>query len=163
MTPSFAPWVEPVAATFQRQRAELVELVRSVPAEAWERTSPNEEWTYRDLLGHLATRDPRDWRIILTAVVTKTRLDPADLPQEEETPINERLAAEVRALSIEEISQRLEADTEGMLQLLAKLTDDDEGRKQREFPMTLGEAIKLMPQHERMHMDQLRTALEGKR
>ena len=159
----YALWVEPIAATFREQRAELVELVRSIPEKAWTKTSPNEEWTYRDLLGHVATRDSRDWRLVLTAVVTKTRLDPAQLPVEEETPINEGLLAQVEELSPEQVARRLEADSDEMLDLLAKLNDEDADLRQHDFPMSLGEALSQMPQHERMHMEQLRTALtEGR-
>jgi len=158
---TFAGWVAPVVETFQRQRAELVALVRSLPAAAWDRPSPNEAWTYRELLGHLATRDPRDWRLILTAVVTKTPLKPADLPAEEETPINDGLLAEVAALSVDEVARRIESDTAEKLDLLSKLGEDDQHLKQADFPMSLGEALQLMPQHERSHIDQLATAREG--
>ncbi len=158
---TFASWVEPIAAMFSEQRAELVDLVRSVPLDAWSESSPNEGWTYRDLLGHVATRDPRDLRLVLNAVITKTRLDPAQMPLEEDVPINEGLLGEVREASVEELAGRLEEDTEGILDLLSKLTDENESLRQRDFPMSLSEALTQMPQHERMHMEQLRTALEG--
>ena len=160
-TRTFVPWVEPVAAAFQQQRAELVGLVQSIPVEAWDRPSPNEGWTYRDLLGHVATRDARDMRLVLQAVITKTPLDPTQLRAEEEVPINDRLLAGVRDQSIGQIARGIETDTEGMLDLLAKLGDEDEHLRQAEFPMNLGEALKLMPQHQRNHMEQLRTALEA--
>ena len=107
----YASWVEPIAATFREQRAELAQLVRSIPEEAWARTSPNEEWTYRDLLGHLATRSPRDWRLVLTAVIGRTTLDPTHFPVEDEA-LNEGLLGELNELSPVEVAQRLEADTE---------------------------------------------------
>ena len=61
---SFAPWVEPVAARLREGRAEIVELARSVPPEAWSRPSPNPGWRCKDLLAHLGTLFPRDerWR-----------------------------------------------------------------------------------------------------
>ena len=157
---NFAAWVEPIAAMFSQQRADLVDLVQSVPVEAWGRPSPNEGWTYRDLLGHVATRDPRDRRLVLNAVITKTRLDPAQLPAEEDVPINDRLLDQVRDASVGELAERLEEDTEEILDLLSQLTDEHQQLKQREFPMSLSEALRQMPEHERMHMEQLRTALE---
>ena len=129
--------------------------------EAWGRASPNEGWTYRDLLGHVATRDPRDLRLVLNAVITKTRLDPAQLPAEQDVPINDGLLNQVRDASVGELAERLEEDTEEILDLLSQLTDDDEQLKQREFPMSLSEALSQMPQHERIHLEQLRAALEG--
>ena len=156
----YASWVEPIAAAFREQRAELVDLVRSIPEEAWTRTSPNDEWTYRDLLGHLASRSARDWRLVLTSVISRTPLDPTDFPVEDEA-LNEGLLGELNELSPVEVAQRLEADTEEFLELLAKLTDEHENQRQRDFPMSLGEALGQMPEHERMHMEQLRTALTG--
>ncbi|MGB2693689.1 MAG: DinB family protein [Dehalococcoidia bacterium] len=161
-TRTFAPWVEPIAAAFQRQRAELAELVRSIPLEAWDRPSPNEGWTYRDLLGHVATRDPRSMRLVLEAVVTKNPLDPAQLLSEEESPINNQLLAEVRDFAIEQMVAYIDADTSGLLDLLAKLGSDDKDLRQAEFPISLSEALGMMPQHDRMHMEQLRTSLEAK-
>ena len=162
MDRQYPTWVVPIAAAFSEQRAELVDLVRSIPEEAWARTSPNEEWTYRDLLGHLATRSPRDWRLVLTAVINRTPLDPTHFPVEDEA-LNEGLLGELNELSPVEVAHHLEADSEEMLELLAKLTDEDADRRQRDFPMSLGEALGQMPEHERTHMEQLRTALtEGR-
>jgi hypothetical protein len=160
-TRTFAPWVEPIAESFREHRAALVELVRSIPHDRWSGASPNAGWTYRDLLGHVATRDARDMRVVLNAVISKTRLDPAELSTEEDRPINDRLLAELEGLSVEQIASHIERDTDGLLDLMAKLAEDDGGLRQRDFPMSLSEALARMPDHERMHMEQLRTALEG--
>jgi hypothetical protein len=159
-TRTFSPWVEPIAADFQRQRAELVQLVRSIPGSAWGQPCPNPGWTYRDLLGHLATRDPRTLRYVLTAVINKTPLDPSELSTENDAAINEQLVESLRGQPIEDIATGIATDTEGVLDLLARLSIEDEHLRQDEFPMSLGEALRLMPQHERMHMEQLRTARE---
>jgi len=42
-------------ASWQQGTARLLELVRAVPPEAWERPSGNEGWTNIELLAHLAT------------------------------------------------------------------------------------------------------------
>lgn len=159
-TRTYAPWVEPIAARLQQQRAELVELARAIPAEAWSKPSPNEGWTYRDLLGHVATRDARDWPVILQAVVTRTPLDPAALRPEEEVPVNDGLLGKVDALAVEEVIEQVVSDTEALLVLMAQLQEDDKDLRQSDFPMSLGEALALLPNHEDMHMEQLRTALE---
>ena len=99
---------------------------------------------------------------MLTAVISGTPLDPTHFPVEDEA-LNEGLLGELNELSPVEVVQRLESDSEKMLELLAKLTDEHENRRQRDFPMSLGEALSQMPQHERGHMEQLRTALtEGR-
>jgi hypothetical protein len=160
-TRTFAPWVKPIAADFRRQRTELVQLVRSIPVSAWGQPCPNPGWTYRDLLGHLATRDPRTLRYVLTAVVSKTPLDPSELSTENDAVINEQLLESLRDQSIEDIAAGIATDTDGVLDLLARLSIEDEHLRQDEFPMSLGEALRMMPQHERMHVEQLRTALEA--
>jgi uncharacterized protein (TIGR03083 family) len=162
-TRTFAPWVEPIAEEFRLQRADLGELARSIPESTWERPSPNPGWSYRDLLGHLATRDPRTLRIVLEAVVSKTPLDPSQFSSEEDAPVNEQLLEPLRDQQVEEVAAGIAADTDDVLDLLAKLTQEDEDLRQDGFPMSLGEALRLMPQHEQMHMQQLRTALEGAR
>jgi len=159
-TRTYAAWVEPIAERFQKQRAELVELVYAIPEAAWQKDSPNAGWTYRDLLGHVATRDPHTMRIVLNAVIATEPIDPAQLRPEEEAPLNDQLRSALRGQSTDQIVAGIDIDTEGILALLAKLRDEDEHLRQQEFPMDLGEALRLMPQHERMHMEQLRAALE---
>jgi hypothetical protein len=102
-------------------------------------------------------------RVVLEAVVAKSPVDPALLPNEELNPINDVLLAALRDLSIDEVAAHIEADTDGLLELLAKLSADDENLRQEDFPVSLSEGLRMMPQHERMHIDQLRTALEAAR
>ena len=115
---AFAPWVEPVAARLREGRAQIVELARSIPPEAWPRPSPNSGWTYRDLLVHLAVGD---WvcQTVLRAVVANERLDVAATFASVDAG-NERLRQERASRSIEELIAEVEAEGEETQELLAR-------------------------------------------
>ena len=154
---TFAPWVEPYAAKLRQSRGEIVDVAREIPADAWEMPSPNEGWTYRQLLGHLAVGD---WvcQSILRAVVSGEPADLAMLAEVDER--NERYRQERENRSIEELILEVEAEGEETQELFARLTEADEDRRQADAPMSLGEYLGIFPSHDQEHLAQIRGALE---
>lgn len=161
-TRTFAPWVEPIAAKVGESRAELIAFARSAPAELWNRPSPNDGWSSKDLLAHVA--GDKGLLIILGAAVERTRLDPALFAEGEGTRANARDVEARRGRSVDELIAEIESDGETRQELMSRLTDADQERRQKEFPMSLGEVLNLGPgDHDREHLDQLRAAMEGTR
>ncbi len=106
---TFASWVEPIAAQLRESRAQIIALAGSAPAEAWSKPSPNEGWTCKDLLAHLATGD---WvcQTVLRAAVGDEAADlevPRDLDAMSRG--NARLLKERATWSVEELLQEVQA------------------------------------------------------
>jgi hypothetical protein len=159
---TFAAWVAPAAAELRETRAEAVRVARQLLPEHWALSSPLPGWSYQDLLAHLATGD---W-VFQTILGAVTRNEPLDLSAtsfinpERVAAANERLVAERRGRSVDARIAEVEAEGRESLGLLAKLSDDDEGRTQADAPMSLGEYVRGFPNHDREHITQLRTALD---
>lgn len=166
MTRTFAAWVEPIERRDREGRAELLELARSLPAEAWDRASPVEGWTYRDVLAHLASDTGKWFAYILHTVISGERLDPTRVgPGLDIDPINARGVAERRSRSIAELIAEIEADGDEHQELLSRLKDSHRDTPQAGYRLNFGEFLSENPagnrgDHDREHVAQLRTALE---
>ena len=133
-----------------------MDFARSIPLAAWSRPSPNPGWTCKELLAHLATGD---WAFQsgLRVVIAKQRLDIAQFGNVNE--VNARFVGERSGRSIEELIAEVEAEAEETQELLTKLKEDDERHMPDNAPMSLGEYLRLFPEHDRTHLEQMRTAL----
>ena len=160
MTRTFAPWVEPVARQLRESRGEIARVARSFPAAVWSGPSPLEGWTYKDLLAHLATGD---WvcQTVLRAVVGNERLDLAAISLDAVNAGNARLLEERKGRPVEELIAEVETEGEETQRLLAQLAEGHEQRTQQDAPMSLGDYLRMFPQHDQGHLAELRPALEG--
>ncbi len=149
--------MEPIAAQLRESRRQIVELARATPAEAWSQPSPNPNWTYRDLLAHLAVGD---WvcQTVLRAATSKEPLDMAAFA-DVDSP-NALLLEERVGRSVEELIAEVAQEAEETQELLANLTEDDEVRTQEDAPMSLGEYLGGFPEHDQQHLADLRSALK---
>ena len=153
-----AAWVEPVAAALRTSRSDIVEVARSISSDAWARESPVPGWTYKDLLGHLAVGD---W-VFQTIVGAVTRGERVDLGVLHELDSrNAKYREERLERSVDELVEETEKEGAETQALLTRLSDADEGLKQHDAPMSLGDYLRLFPSHDQEHLPQLRTALEG--
>jgi hypothetical protein len=180
---TFAAWVDPIAAQLRIGREEIIALARSAAPEAWSKPSPNETWTCKDLLAHLATGD---WvcQTILRAAVGDEAAD-LDALQDLDAIgrgnaglVDERAARSVEDL-IEEVREEGE-ETQALLarlteahepelmaeelrakkELLARLMEAHEPLRGRGAQMSLGEYLRGFPGHDREHLAELHAALE---
>lgn len=153
----FASCVEPIAERMRRTREEIVELARSMPDDAWLRQSPNPDWTYHDLLAHLADDTGKNLHAALRAIGTGGDIDGAlwdDIDARNARGVTER-----RSHSIEQLTAEIERDGESLQSLLAQLRSDDEHRTQNELHGTFGEFLRDgLAGHDAGHLEQLRTA-----
>ncbi len=153
---AFAPWVEPIAAQLRESRAQIAEVARSFPADAWERPSPTEGWTYKDILAHLAVGD---WlcQTVLRAAISKEPLNRdlfADINSQ-----NERYRLERVGRSVDDLIAEVEAEGEDTQSLLARLTEAHEATRLGARPKGLVQYLRHFPRHDRQHLDDLRAAL----
>ena len=157
---TFASWVEPIAAKFRDDRDEVIRFTRSTPAEAWNRPSPLAGWTYKDLLGHLASND--DIRYIVRSVIAGERVDASRLVPGGATELNARNVAERRDRTIEELIAELEEMENETQELLSQLNEDHKDARQEGVPMSLGEGLAsdALLGHYQEHLAQMRTAVE---
>jgi uncharacterized protein (TIGR03083 family) len=160
-THTFAPWVQPIAAGFQRERGAVSEFARGAEPAFWEQASDLEGWTCKDLLSHLAAGTNKQVQAILRAVVAKARLDPGIFG--DSGAVNARDIEARRGWTVDAVIAEYDADTEEIVGLLAQLQESDGDLRQKDFTMSLAEALAIFPSHDREHFDQLRAASEASR
>ena len=157
---TFAAWVEPIAEQLRESRAQIVDVGRSAPPKAWEKASPNEGWTCKDLLAHLATGD---WvlQAVLKAVSTNTPVDVGQVGSLDFISEGNAQRLKERANSSpEELIAEVEAEGKETQDLLSGLAAADESRSQEDAPMNLGDYLRGFPGHDQQHLEELRAALE---
>jgi uncharacterized damage-inducible protein DinB len=161
MTRTFAPWVEPIAEQLQESRTQIVEVARSIPEQAWTKPSPNQGWSYRDLLVHLAVGD---WvcQTVLRAITTNEPLKIGEVASLDWISAgNAERLKERKERTVDELIVEVEAEGDETQELLARLADADESRTQEDAPLSLGAYLATFPGHDRTHLAELRTALEA--
>ena len=157
---TYASWVEPIAAKDCDSREELLALVRRLSPEDWERPSPLEGWTLKDLLAHLAGGTGKNFQTILEAVVRRQPVDPSVLEDVEAK--NKQDVEDRRDKSVGELISEIKGEAEAIDLLLSKLTEDDKDLRQGNIPVSLGEGLSQDPGgHYRIHLADFKEALKG--
>jgi uncharacterized protein (TIGR03083 family) len=161
MTRTFAAWVEPIATQFRQARAELVAIARAMPEGVWEQPSPNEGWTYSDLLAHIAGDTDKRFLQALRTILARQSVDLAALRAGIDE-CNARNIEERRGRTIDELIAEIEADGEETQGLLARFTDADEDWQPEGLATTAGNALRGVSPGLviREHLAQLRAAFE---
>jgi uncharacterized damage-inducible protein DinB len=155
-THSFAAWVEPLAASYRGNRAEVVQLARTLTEEQLSRPTGDEGWSVRKEVTHIAASDP-DFVRTLNAILDGGTPDLSLF-----TDIDARNARNLEAWkdrSVEEIAGELESNGLALQDLLARLADDDEGRQPEGLPFPIGFLINGYGQHGPYHLGQIRQAI----
>ncbi len=163
-SPALATWVQPIAVETEEGAKEVLDFARSQPADVWNRPSPLEGWTCRDILAHLAGDCGKVTSLALRAAVTGRPIDnPPDLA-DGGAAANARDVAERREHMVQELIAEIERDREQWRDLMARLKDADEDARWEGFPLSLGQYLRLCAGHDREHLAHLLAALtEGTR
>ena len=156
---TFAAWVEPIAGELRATRAAIAAFARAAPDELWQRPSPLEEWSCRDLLAHLAGDTGKGSLEAMRAAAEGRAPESAPFAAGANV-LNARDVEERRGCSVEDIVAEIEADGEVWQDLLSRLEDSDESVRWPGFPWALGEYLRILAEHDRDHLAELRTALE---
>jgi len=157
----FASWVQPIADRFWTTRREVAEMAGKVPGDAWERLSPVEGWTYRDVLSHLAEGDVSIKNMI------RTVLDGGDTDfRTWNNGREERVAGGLRrgaSLTVDQLIAQVLRDGEETQQLLARLSDGHQAvqviaSRTNPAPLSLAECLSSY-HHDEEHIEHLRPAI----
>ena len=159
---AFAPWVKPIAAQLREGRRQVIDFARSAPKQIWDRPSPLEGWTYKDVLAHLAGGNDQMLQKILRSVVAREQIDASILGLDTDAE-NARGVRERRPRPVQELIDELEADGEETQDLLSRLGEDDQELRQDSAPISLGQFLGLVhaENHDMLHLQELRAALSS--
>jgi hypothetical protein len=151
---TFVPWVEPIAARLQESRAKVADFARSAPVHIWEKPSPNEGWTNKDVLAHLATGH---WVLqrFLASITSGATLEAIDVDAG-----NAERVAERRDWSVERLITEVEDEGDETQDLLARLEGPHEAYRRENAPRTFSEILRSFPEHEYHHLRQLQPGIE---
>lgn len=152
---TFVPWVAPAAQGLRESRRQIAEWARTMPADAWPKPSPDDGWTYKDLLGHLAVGD---WlfQSMLSAV---TAGEAFEMPaMEHVNEVNAQHRKELAGHSVDQLIAGVAAEGEETQELLSRLTEAHEG--ERLGPVGLGDWVRGFSRHDTIHLAELRTAVD---
>lgn len=161
---TFVSWVQQPAEQLRLSRAEVARTARQLLPEHWLLPSPLEGWTYKDLLAHLATGD---WffQTMLREVLGIEK----GMPLEQATSFvdegNARQLAERKKTSVEELIDEAEVEGEDTQELLSRITDTIDQtaviwHRPNGDPVTLEQWATGFPNHDKIHLAQLKTALD---
>ncbi len=162
---TFVAWVEPKAQELRQGRAEVARTARQLLPEHWALLSPLEGWTYKDLLAHLATGD---W--FFQTMLRETLGIEKGLPDEQDMSFvnerNARLVAERKDRGVEELVAEAESEGDETQELLSQISDATDPstvvwHRPNGDPVTLEQWLEGFPQHDKIHVAQLRTALDN--
>ena len=147
-----------VRAELDAARRDLLALAAGVDPAAWERPSPNQDWTARDTLAHVVAAEEGMRARIERALAGDAALRPDfDLHR-----WNRRQVERRREQSAEALLSELAAGRDASLRLLDGL---DDGRLEApiEHPAnreaTVGWVFSRIAEHQRAHADEIRRAI----
>lgn len=160
---TFAPWVEPFAAHFRQNRAEVIAFARAVPAERWATPSPLPGWTCKDLLAHVGKANDQLFQQLLRTVIAGEPVDTRMFIEVDTDGNNASGVEQRRDRSAAEVIAEVEAAGEEIQGLLAQLTAEHEHLRQDDPLFDLKGFLHgaRKESHDLEHLAQLRTALEG--
>lgn len=153
---TFAPWVEPLAASYRENRAVAVRLARSLTREQMSAPTGDEGWAVREEMLHIAASDP-DFLRVLGAIIGGETPDTgvfADIDKR-----NARNLSEWASRTLQEVGDELEANGLALQELLSQLTDEDEVRQPEGMPFSIGQLIVGYGSHGPYHVGQVRAAI----
>lgn len=152
----FVSWVEPLAASYRANRADVVQVARAVSGEQLSLPTGDEGWSVRQEIVHVAASDP-DFVRTLGEILDGKALDLTIF-----TDIDARNARNLESWkdrSIKEVADELENNGRTLQVLLSRLTDEDESRQPEGMPFPLGGLINGYGQHGPYHLGQIRAAI----
>jgi uncharacterized damage-inducible protein DinB len=144
-------------AGLEASGARTVEVLASL-AEADLECSATPEWAVRDLLIHLATSE-RGVQGVLEGFLRGESIVPAGFDLDR---WNASQVARLRDLSLEQLRERISTSRRATLALLDRLTDADLDRRGRHAlgrEVSLGEALRIIAAHERVHIEEANYAV----
>jgi uncharacterized protein (TIGR03083 family) len=146
----------------QGARQELVELVQSLDAESLARQTCNEGWCVKDIIAHLAASEAGLKRLADLASKGESRPRSGfDLHAYNREQVELR-----RGRSVEELLSEMAESRVATLGFLEAVPDehlDRMGRLSSGLPLTAGQILRRIAEHERQHTEEIRAAIPASR
>ena len=145
----------------EHAQSELLTVLDRVGPDEWSRPSPNEGWTVRDLLTHLATSETG-------FVPTLRRMGSGEGGVPSDFDPNRWNAGQLRRradMSPEQLRAELERSFGEILSVLDTLDDaalDERGHLSTGVDGSTEDNFRLVANHKRAHTDDMRAALAGR-
>jgi uncharacterized damage-inducible protein DinB len=120
----------------------------------------NPEWTVRDLLIHLTTSE-RGVQDLLEGLLRGDSIVPADFDLDRWNR-SQVSRSKFRELTLEQLREAIVASRRRTLQLIDRMTEADLDRRGRHAlgrEVSLGETLRIMAAHERVHMEEANYAV----
>lgn len=161
---AFLPWVEPIAKQLRDGRVGVVRTAHQLLPEHWSLPSPLEGWTYKDLLAHLASGD---WvfQWMLRDALGEEKFDIIERGFAYVDEGNAQRTAERKNTAVEALIAEVQSEGEATQELLSRLNDGIDfqaivGRRPTGEDVTREMWIQNFAMHDKLHGDQLKTALD---
>ncbi len=136
------------------ERAALLETLETIEDEAAGRPAPNDEWSIKQQLAHLATAE-RLYAKCVRRALAQDGADTSDLWPKSQTAAD---FAEARGRPLSELVAGISTAREETLAIVAGLSEADWNKKGANTPfgdLTVGQFLKSLYRHDRMHIDQI--------
>jgi hypothetical protein len=149
--------LEQLRAGLESSRARAEEVLASLRESDLD-CPANPEWKVRDLLVHLATSE-RGVQDVLDGMLRGDSIVPTDFDLDR---WNRGQVARMGGLSLEALAERLRETRRKTLELVDRLTEADLGRRGRHAlgrEVSLGETLRIMAAHERVHIEEVNYAV----
>jgi hypothetical protein len=149
--------LEQLRAGLESSRARAEEVLASLRESDLDCLA-NPEWTVRDLLVHLATSE-RGVQDVLDGMLRGESIVPRDFDLDR---WNRGQVARMGGLSLEALAKRLRETRRKTLELVDRLTEADLERRGRHAlgrEVSLGETLRIMAAHERVHIEEVNYAV----
>jgi uncharacterized damage-inducible protein DinB len=149
--------LEQLRAGLESSRARAEEVLASLRESDLD-CPANPEWTVRDLLVHLATSE-RGVQDVLDGMLRGESIVPRDFDLDR---WNRGQVARMGGLSLEALAKRLRETRRKTLELVDRLTEADLERRGRHAlgrEVSLGETLRIMAAHERVHIEEVNYAV----
>ena len=136
------------------ERASLLETLQTIDDEAAGLPAPNDEWSVKQQLAHLATTE-RLYATCVRLALAQDGADTSDLWPKSQTPAD---FAEAMGRPLPELVAGITTAREETLAIVGGLSDADWNKKGANTPfgdLTVGQYLKSLYRHDRMHIDQI--------
>ena len=151
--------IEKLKHALEESHAELVALAQRLSAEDLARPSPNEGWTVKDLLVHLATAEP-GLQNVARGMLRGENVVPADFDLDR---WNQRAVAKRRDATVAELIEQFRTNRQRTLELLATIAPEElvgrRGRHPAGMDVNLADLFRIMALHERRHIEDIRRSI----
>lgn len=154
------PSLESLATELREVRTQICDVTSATASSAWSCQSPLPQWTYKDLLAHLAVNHWLLLTLLTNAAVNQSSKFSSGFDASLVEAASSVLREEWRDRALPELIQKVEIEGKETQRLVALLVRAD-ARERTPSSSAVDEYLAHAIPHDREHLTQLRTALRS--